>query len=624
MVKPLAISAQEQSLIDRTVLNQRRVYHEVVTITKQIRKVRALRIQTRTPKTFQKLVGYGVRNPLPWALVQTINGMIAKGTPQFERLPLNPDDRADREAAAYLASTCWPLIQTYGNMHRRDYFYKFCDQLTGDGIGIAKLRKNYLKSYPTTPDENASDRVWSDYNKAVAEYMANPRSPNPFSITQIDSATFFPDRAEEPQYVVEYGYKPLAPTLEALGLKQEGGKIIENPLLYNDVPTGAMFNEEMQPSGLGDNVIVAEVWTKDYCYVQVGGNVFKYENELGMIPYAWRYGMTTSIPDPALERVSTVFPFFALDPYINTVLTGLLTWGIMASMPTAVITTEARPGVENDSTQANVDIPLGQMIRLAPGQKFGYEVPPPMGREAVEVINMMLSFYDKAGVTSAARGVIGTRTPALSFTSALEAAADMVGPIQTGLAGLLEDIIRMTWMAAVKLNVPLNITGFNLADSGARGERTRFQVTPEMIDNYYDVHCELQAFSDQQMMARGQQAAFMRDKGLWSFERAAKYSGVQNPEAERRAIFMDNVYNSPEFQQLLNAGAISDDPQVAQAMILVQSQMAAEQAEGVPEVPGDGTRHRPGMEAPMSGGGSAAGRPRNPTGPGNGNAAPVA
>lgn len=633
MAKPQDMTPYEQSLVQRTILNQRRIYDETVTVTKQIRKVRALRIQTRTPKTFQKLVGWGVRNPLPWALVQTINGMIAKGVPQFDRIPLNPDDPMERDMAAKLAASAWPLIQTYGHMHKKDYFYLGCDQLTGDGIGIFKFRRQYLNGYPTAPaGEPDGSAQWGEYNAAVRDYLADPRSPNPFAITQIDSATFWPDRQEEPEYVVEYGYKPIGPTLLGLGLKNEGGKFVKmseeeqanSVLNRNDIPRGAMFSERMQPSGMGNNMVMSEVWTDDYCYVQMGQQYFKYENEFGKIPYVWRFGMSTSIPDPALERVSTVFPFFALDPYINTVLTGLLAWGIMASMPVAVITQAPTNSNMGDSTQANVDIPLGQMIRLAPGQNFDFKVPPAMGTEAVNVLNMMLSFYDRAGVTSMARGNIGTRTPGSSFTAALEAAGDMVGPIQDSLAGLMTDIVKFTWQASTNLNVPLNITGQSLAATGVKGERARIQVTPQMINKYYDLSCELQAFSDQEKMARGQYAALMIDKKLWSWERGAKYAGVQNPEAERKMIALDTVYNSPEYQQLMIQGSLAEDPMMAQAMIMVQAQQAAAMGGGLPTdgaapppAEGGGDQHRPGMEAPMSGGGRAAAAPRNPTGPGN-------
>jgi hypothetical protein len=617
------MSSSESTLVSRTIQQQRRIYDETVKVTKQIRRIRALRIQTRTPKTFQKLVGWGVRNPLPWALVQTINGMIAKNAPQFDRLPLNMDDPAEREVAAYLASSAWPLIQSYGRIHKVDYFYKACDQLTGDGIGIFKMRRQYLKGYPESPGENPTDQEWSEYNAKVADFMANPRSPNPFAITQIDSATFFPDRAEEPEYVVEYGYKPLAASLAALNLRAtRDGKIVPysqdeqaSVLMNNDFPRGGMFSEEMQPSGMGNNVVMAEVWTPDYCYIEVGGNYFKYENEFGEIPYIWRYGMTTSIPDPALERVSTVFPFFALDPYINTVLTGLLAWGIMASMPVAVITTPPTPGNIGNSDQANVDIPLGQMMRLAPGQDFDYKVPPNMGTEAVNVLNLMLSFYDRAGVTSMARGNIGTRTPGSTFTAALEAAADMVGPIKTGLAGILTDIVQMTWRAVTNFNIPLNITGYSISQTGLKGDRTRFHITPQMINDYYDLSCELQAFSEQELMARGQYAALMVDKQLWSWERGAKHAGVQNPEAERKQIILDTVRKSPEYMQLIISGALADDPVLAQAAAV--SGGAAGMPPGQPEM-GTGDRHREGMMSPMSGGGRAVSAPRNPTGPGNG------
>lgn len=621
-------TSQTLSLVTNTINKQREAYAEMVTMTKHIRRVRALRLQTKTPKTFQKLIGYGVRNPLPWSLVQTICGMIAKGTPHFERIPLKPNQRLE---AAELAATAWPLIQTYDHMTRgKVSFYGLVDQLTGDGVGISKLRRSRDDSYPLRERDEVGEykEEANHYNNRVKEYLENPSTENVFITSQIDSAIFWPDLDDVPQYVVEAGRKPLIPTLRSLG-KRLG---TNNQIVDFDAPGGTPFSEQMQPSGLGRAVDYAEVWTKDEVYFKMAGEMYSMENELGFIPYAWRNGMTTSIPDPALQRVSTVFPFFALDPYINTVLTGLLSWGIMASMPTATIESDMSPGAQNDSQQAAVDIPLGQMMTLPPGKHFKFQVPPAMGSEAVNVINMMLGFYDRAGVTSAARGNIGSRTPGLTFTSALEAAGDMVGPISDAAAALMVDINVMTWRGVEALQMPIHVTGHTLKETGAKGERARHTITPAMINGYYDLSCELQAFSTQELIQRGMHSAFMIEKKIWSYERGSKFAGVENPEAERREVLLDEVRGSQLYKNRAMMDALQDDPnaiaEVEESMAQGVDLLAPGTIDGAAQLAapsgGDtgGTRHRPGMSAPASGGGRPQGMPRQPTGPGHNGAQP--
>jgi hypothetical protein len=149
-----------------------------------------------------------------------------------------------------------------------------------------------------------------------------------------------------------------------------------------------------------------------------------------------------------------------------------------------------------------------------------------------------------------------------------------------------------------------------------------------MIDNYYDLSCELQAYSDAELMGRGQYASLMIDKKIWSWERGAKYAGVQNPEAERKAIILDDIYRSPEYMQLIIQGAIADDPMAAQAMTMAQTMgpPAGAPPTGAPPAPATPSAapggHREGMQAPVSAGGRASGAPRNPTGPGHNGAVP--
>ena len=608
------IDGNEAGYVLKTIQSMRTTYESRVRIMKHIRRVRALRIQTRTPRSFQKLLGHGVRSPLPWTLVQTINGRMAKNAPRFYRESIEPKGR---DADAKLAATCWPLLQTYSRMARSDLFYKICDQLVGDGMSVTKLRRITDPNYPQQEDKEKSKA----YDERLVQYVQSGRGKSPLRLSVIDPATFWPDREEEPNYVVESGKRALLPTMQALRLmKGTNNSLIDMP---SDMPSGPTFSWDMIPDGAGGGIDVDEVWTPEACYYHIGGSVFKYPNEFGFIPYSWRFGMQTSIPDPTLEAVSTIFPFYAIDPYINTVLTNLISWSIMTGMPTAVIETD--PKVGSGGEQATTDLPLGQMVELAPGKTFKYALPPSgFGSEAVAIINMFMSFYDKSGVTEAARGVVGSRMPGLTLTTAFEASDDLFIPVKTSLQGMMEDVVVMTWKAVEKLNTPIAVTG-QAVESLKNGKKpARHIIKPSMIKGYHDIHCIIEPMSDQALTQRGMHAAFMKDKQLWGSERAMIFAGVDNPAEERIEMAADQLRMTPLYQRQMMEQAFAEDA-VAQEMVEQDAAQGIDslgledfsdqvQPEGgaPPTAPAGGQIR--GLGAPASGG-RPAGSARRPTGP---------
>lgn len=616
-------TSQEVNLVQRTIADQKRIYQEYVTVTRQMRRQRALRLDTRTPRSFQRLIGKGVRAPLSWSVVQTINGLMAKSPPYFSRIPLST---AKKEDANKLAATCWPLLQTFSRMAHRNLYYLIIDQLSGDGKSVVKFQRKALADYPDQADftdENGKFNA-SAYNEAVKVYLSQD-GHNPFRLALVDPVVFWPDRSDEPEYVVESGNRALVPTLKALNLRLGvNNAIMEAP---ETKAAGYTFSEEMIPTGLSPYEKVDELWTEDACYLQLAGQIIKLPNELGFIPYAWRGGMETSIPDPVMENVSTVFPFYGLEPELNTLLTSIVAWSVLAGMPVAIIETPASTGVPQGQETPPTDIPMGQMMQLAAGKKFSFASPPPVGDTVVQAANLILSFYERAGVTTAARGMIGTRTPGLTFTSALEAAADMLVPIKTGAEGIMEDIIRMTWKAVVKLNLPIYVTGEDVVEATGRKQYSNYQITPRLIGNYYDIHCEIRPSSTQDQIQKGMHAAFMNQHQLWSTERAMVYSGVDNPIAERIELLKDTIRHTPLYQRMAMMAALQNDPEGQQMVEEAKAQgvdlLGLEDFSGQAEPAGGGGGAPPeglpggqvrGLPAP-SAGGRVAGAPRQPTGP---------
>lgn len=605
------LTPQEVTLVQNTIATQRRVYQEYVTITKHLRRQRALRLDTRTPRSFQKIIGKGVRAPLSFSIVQTIVGLIAKGQPYFTRVPLTS---AKKDDAARLAATCWPLIQTYSHMAHKDLYYLMTDQLAGDGKGVVKLNRKTLTDYPAEKDYTEDGKFNSSgYNEACRIYLSQD-GHNPLRISLIDPTTFWPSRELDQSYVVESGNRPLVPTLKALGLKLG----VNNTFV--EVPAGDSFSDEMVPSGLSPYEQINEVWTDDWCYIEIGGKLLKFRNDLGFIPYSWRNGMATSMPDPAMEAMSVVFPFYDLEPHVNTLLTSMLSHAVLTGMPVAQI--ETAPNSGQSQEPAPTDIPLGQMMHLGPGKKFSWATPPAMSEAVVQVANLMFSMYERAGITTAARGIIGTRTPGLTFTSALEAAGDMVMPVKAGLEGLCEDIVKMTWRASEALKMPIHVTGDSLIEGTGRKQLSIYHITPRLIGKYYDIHCEVKPTSTQDMTTKGMHAAFMNQHGMWSWERSAAYAGVDNPTAERLELLKDKIRNSPVYLETAMRAALQDDPEGQQIAAEFEAQGLSPFVEGEVVEPtgqeGSPEEGLPGGQirgATPRGGGRTAGAARRPTGP---------
>jgi hypothetical protein len=250
-----------------------------------------------------------------------------------------------------------------------------------------------------------------------------------------------------------------------------------------------------------------------------------------------------------------------------------------------------------------------------------------MGQSFESMVNMFLGFFDRAGVTQAVRGVTGTRMPGLTLTTAIEAAGSMFVPVERALAGMCEDICTLTWKAMKALDIQqLHVTGEELIQSTGRKQYSKYVITPKMIGDYYDIHCDINPMSDQDLVQRGMHAAFMNQHNLWSVERSMLYAGVDNPVEERIELTKDMVRNTPLYQQMVLEQALAADPdmkaKVDEAAMqgqdllglgLVPTQQQPGQPGGVNSgaLPGGQVR---GMPAP-SAGGRPSGMPRQPTGP---------
>lgn len=602
MIRLESVTQTERSWMDQVIQDSRATYDPAFKQIETFRKVRTMRMKPRAPRAFQRILGAGVRSPMAWSLVQTAKGSIARDWPKFTRLP-----RTDKEgpAAARLAASAVPTLQA---LSRKDLFRLAVDGALADGRVAIKLRRKPLEGYPLR-DSGESD---ANFNRRVDAFLATkPRAPLRASI--IDPTNFMPARDDPPSYVVEQGVRPMLPTLNEFGLLWDGSN-------FRRIPEGQPYSALFQPTG-STTVPVEEIWTAYYCYIRVGGqDYYKTPNDMGgTLPYAWCMGEETSVQTPLMEGVSILYPIVGLEAWMNTLLTCTFAWALLASNPILVTTRDPHPNLPPITETAPADLPLGKHIDAGVGAKLGFVQPPPVGRELIEAIQMLLGFYDRVGMTPLARGIIGTRTPGLTMAAAIEAARNMLdGPIHN-LERLMEDLIGAVWITVDKaIAVPVWVTGEGLV-RGVLGRKQKklgqWVIDPRDIDGYYDVHAKIEPTFLQDQVTRGMHAAFMLAHRLWSRFRAMEFSGVEDAWDEWLDVLKDSIREHPLTQEYVLQEVAKGEPALGEMLTALQGQgvSPAEVLAGAQGIYGGAPQPR-GQPAPGAGG-RAAGAPRRPTGP---------
>jgi len=556
MPKPITPSPGEKNFVDQNLTYLRGYYDEQFKMIHQLRRLRFMRLKAKAPQAFQRIVAKGLHSPLSYRLVQTVTGLICKERPRFERQPV---DKTDRDAASRLQQAADPLLQTYEHCARQPLFWMMGDSLVGDGRCFPKIERHVWAGYPT----KLSDQTDEQYNNTVAQFIASG-SNQPLRMRLVDPLNMLiPPEQYEPSFMIEQGKRPLVSTLRALNMQMDAHKNIV-PL-----PEGRPFPLLELPAGINPAVDVEELWTPEFVFVRVGGQLLKFENDLHLIPYVDIYGEVSANMDPAVHSLSILYPFQGIEPWLNTLLGTLAAWSVIGAVP--IMYTSRTPGAGGAAgdTPANVqEIPLGKRIDLGVGGQAGFLQPPPVGREVLEFIQLLVTFLDRAGITPLASGIMGTRTPGTAFDAAMEMAMSKLTPLVSNLERGLADIVAMSWKITEDVvKQPIWVTGMGLQKGrmgiGRRMRQGRYVIDPKDIHGYYDVKATLTTQSLQSLISKGMHAAFMRAHNLWTRDRAMRFSGVDDPWDEYLGTLRDRLEESPEIVQHIMQQALQEEPELA-------------------------------------------------------------
>jgi hypothetical protein len=484
------------------------------------------------------------------------------------------------------------------------------DSLIGDGGAVVKALRLPWSGFPTqTAGEDGAA-----YAKKVKEFLQK-KPQQPFVARVVDLATFYPPLSEwGGGEVVEHGIRPTRPTLESLRL--HGDSVSTLARLPDEVPYPVG-----QVHGFGTTIEVSEIWNDEVCAIVIGGSkVMAFENIYRRVPYEWTPGITTSSYDPALEGVSLTFGLQYLQPWIDTMLAIIAAWSILGGNPIMWTSQDPVQGMTPSKEFAVKDIPFGKWIDFGVGGKGGYMEPPGVGQAINQAVEMMVNLADRVSLSPISAGFIGTRTPGLAISAAMEAATANLTSAVDNAQMLLANVMKMLWgyvRDVVKAPVYVNGLVLEEGEGARRGKYNEAVLGPSDIDKLQDLLCELQAQSLQDNIAAGTHAVFMNRNRVWSMDRSRRFSGVEAPEKEEQQIIRETVRQLPEVLQYIAMRAMGGQ---APLQAIMEQALAAGQEGGAEAEPGRAEGETPaagpeniGGPAPR-GGGRPSGSPKQPGG----------
>jgi len=593
-MEPLEHSPAFKTNMDKLIRQRKTYWREWHDLIHGLRRLTYMREDISLPSDIEEYVKQPPRVPIILRLNQTVAGAIAKGWPIFEMDIRDGDEELAAKGAKWATMTLQDACRKAG----QPLFWKYIAALVGDGGAVWKVMRHKWQDMPQRKDGEEDDA----YRDRMQEFL--DRGPgSPLHTSLIDVLTFLPSTAQyaEEDVVVEHSKRGTFDTMRTLRLMPSDSRLTH----LTFIPEGQPFPIQELPS-LPSVVAVSEIWANDYIDIIVAGKHFVFKNPYGFKPYVHVKGMPSGLNDPALESLPLGFSLQTIQPWLNLVLAKKMAWAMKAGVAYGIspaIDPQASPSA--GSQQGPERIEGDRLYKLAPGSSVARMETVFGGDELREAIRLFMDLRQELTLPPVVSGFIGTRTPGLTQTAAVQQAVAMLQPLvdngQFGLADLLKlhcQFIRDNIKASV------TVSGFDTTiDEGGRPKKGAVSWGPSDVERLNDILVTFSMESLQDVVSKGTHAAFMRNNELWSEERSMRFSGVTDVKGERRKQEKERLRKHPIVRAYIDQQLLSEEPGLAP---IVEQLVAAEEEEaaGVRNIGGPAPR----------GGGRSAGTPKQPGG----------
>jgi hypothetical protein len=608
-MEPIEASPAFKTGMDRLVNERKRHWEERNNLVHGLRRLTFMREDLVLPGDHGDWVKQPPRIPIILRLNQTVAGAIAKGWPIFEVAMRDENE----ELAAKGATWAVMALQDACRKVNEPLLWKYIAALVGDGGAVWKVMRHKWVDMPLR-NEGEEEEAW---RKRMQEFV--DKGPAfPLFTMLIDILTFLPSTARyaEEDVVVEDGMRGTFETLRTLRLLPKDTRLRDVAF----IPEGKPYPIQELPS-LPASVRVTEIWANDYVDFVVAHKHFVFKNPYGFKPYVHVKGMPSGLSDPALESLPIGFALQSIQPWLNILLALKMSWAARVGVSYGVSPAlDPAASVSAGAQIAPETIESGRMYTFPPGSHVTRMETAFAGEELRDAIRLFMDLRQELTLPPVVSGFIGTRTPGLTQTAAVQQAVAMLQPLVDNAQFGLADLIKL-YFRFIRDNIKARVTvsGFDMTidEGGGKPKVGAISWGPEEVNKVNDVLVTLSMETLQDVVSKGQHAVFMVHNKLWSEDRGMRFGGVTDVKGERRKQEAERLREHPVIRAYVDQQLLSEEPALA---AIAEQLYAPEEAGGmggevIPPEEGMGKRNI-GGPAPR-GGGRAASSPRQPGGAGH-------
>ncbi len=342
-----------------------------------------------------KSITKDVRTPFVRDSWHRITSSLVVKNPIIHVVPLD-DKREDYRHCANIAERFDSAMIERVNKETgkgQDIIYNLDAQLVRDGESCLSVfhRPQAWVNFP----EGVSTEIQDDYKKG-AEF--------PIAWRAVDRMSMVYENGEYgDEWVIEYGEYPRSYLKTRYNMQEEGGKLVNPQSLLEGKP----MPEGLQGSSSWRSVKVQFFNAREWHVIIDGSPAPGYPKPNPYAPHLPYFRAA------AHESESLLYSLFYLVPRLDELLTMKLNWSYLGAYPNPIVesvpNTQAIMGLEpvgagaDEDSQPFVWTP-GKLMDIPLGKSFKFASPPPVGRDINEMIILMKSLVDIAGIPSIMRG----------------------------------------------------------------------------------------------------------------------------------------------------------------------------------------------------------------------------
>jgi len=340
-----------------------------------------------------------VRTPFLRDAWARIAASLVSKPPIVQVQPRDDNRKEYREAAADASRFFMAMMERLNKQTGEDTIYASTAALVRDGESVIKLVHvpDAWAAFPTSAGIPSAEAL-----KKQEQFKKG--ADLPFAWRCVDRlSTVWGDGEYGDEWVIEFGEYPLPYAMHKYGLRLDADGRVYDPK--------TMLGGRPQPEGQSTSARACtklEYFDSEEWHVVVNG----------VEPSGWPKPNPYAPHKPYFRArghnsESLLYSLLWLVPRLDELITMKLNWSYLGAYPNPVVedvpTAQSLPGLEGpmgDTSGAAEDVVWrpGKLINLPTGKKLSFLVPPPIGADTNELLEILRSLIEVAGIPSVMRG----------------------------------------------------------------------------------------------------------------------------------------------------------------------------------------------------------------------------